>query len=137
MPPLQADVFRADLSLAQETIHAAVCVPYARKKVNHWTVWLQFCTECRLDPFLATVTDPIPYILVFAQRYRDGRLALSGKPVSAQCVLDVIRSIGQTFARMGAKDPCLSAIDGKIDFRLRRQARVPTIDMNHDRIVRL
>ena len=123
MPPLQANVFRADLRLAQDTIHAAVCDTYARKKINHWTVWLQFCTECRLDPFLANITDPVPYILVFAQRYRDGRLALSGKPVSAKCVSDVIRSVGQTFAGLGAKDPRLSAIDGKLDFRLRRQAR--------------
>jgi hypothetical protein len=63
------------------------------------------------------VEDPVPYLYVFAQRYRDRRLSLSGNPCKSCTVADVVRWIGQNFARLGSQDPRYDGFD-KIDYRL-------------------
>ena len=123
MPTLDANVFLADLGLAQEAVTAGVTPAYAARKDAHWVIWLQFCTRFKLDPFLSNIEDPVPFLTVFAQQYRDGRLAPSQRTVSSKYVSDVVCSIGQAFMRLGSPDPRICAIDGEIDFRLRRQYR--------------
>ena len=120
MPPLAAAEFRTDLGLATDAVRLAIDPNYAKRKDAHWIIWIQFCTKCNLDPFLANIQDPIPYLQVFAQRYRDGTIAPRGNVVSAKYIRDVLCSIGQAFSILGAPDPRLTALDGSVDFRLRR-----------------
>lgn len=82
---------------------------------------MEFCTTLQLDPLLATVEDPIPILQVFAQRYRDGRIAKDGKPVAARSVEDAVRAVGQTMASMGAQDKRLGPDGRSHEFRLKRQ----------------
>jgi len=121
----EANEFRADLRLAEKTVQEGVTAAYNKRKSKHWVVWLQFCSQHKLDPFLSAFEDPVPILQVFGQRYRDGRLSLSGSPVSAKTAIDAIRSVGQGFLRVGTQDPRLGS-DGSIDFRLARQGRAWT-----------
>ena len=122
MCPDTANVFRTDLLTSKEAVAAGVTAAYSKKKDTHWNCWKEFCEDSGLDPFLLCTKDPIPYLQVFAVRYRDGRLAPGGKPVASKTVSDAVRSVGQRFSGMGAKDPRKDC-DGEIDFRLSRQYR--------------
>jgi hypothetical protein len=74
-----------------------------------------------LDPSLFYVRDPVPFLQVFMRRFANGRLAPSGKPVSARHAEDAVRSVGQTLAELGAGDYRKDPRTGKLDFRLYRQ----------------
>jgi hypothetical protein len=107
---------------ATTTVQAGVVPSRARAAEKHWERWELFCSELGIDPRLRgeiEADDPIVFLQVFAQRYRDGRLAPSGQPVRSRTVEDAVRAIGQTFALLGASDPRLTA-SGKQDFRLGR-----------------
>ena len=120
MPLNTRNEFSRDLGVVDHAMRHAVDAGYAKQKNAHWIIWLQFCTESKLDPFLTDKKDPIPYLQIFAQRYRDGRLAPRGKPVTSKYVSNVLASVGQNFSGLGAKDPRYTDYDGKIDLRLRR-----------------
>jgi len=100
-----------------------VIIPqYANSCGNTWVIWEDFCLELAIDPLLHDVTDPTHYLMVFAIRYRDGRLAKHGQPVHSCTVEDALCSIGQTMARMGAKDQCLIA-PKKVEYHLSQQLK--------------
>ena len=83
-----------------------------------WRVWEQFCLSLGILPFLQGVPgDRIPILLLFAHRYRTGRLAPGGKPVRSRTVEDALRHVAQAFSRLGSPDPRLNAF-GDIDFRI-------------------
>ena len=115
--PETAHAFRADLSAVAATSRAAIGAQRAKSQDNTWSIWCDFCAEHHVDPLLQAVTDPIPYLQVFAQRYRDGRLAKNGQPVRARTVEDALRAVGQTMASMGAKDHRLEG-PNKLEYRL-------------------
>lgn len=123
LSPELRDVFRDDLVLVQEAIVNGVTAKTARSKDSHWKIWIDFCQELGIDPFLRTFDDPIPFLQVFATRYRQGRIAPSGKRVTSSWVSNVLLSVGQRFKRMGTKDPRLSPFDGRFDYRLVQQLR--------------
>lgn len=59
----------------------------------------------QLDPYLRTEDpnfDPIPFLQVFATRYRDGSIAARGNPVRARTVEDALRAVAQEMATLGA-----------------------------------
>ncbi|KAI2501863.1 hypothetical protein MHU86_12628 [Fragilaria crotonensis] len=62
--------------------------------------------------------DPVPLLLLFAQRYRTGALAPGRRSVRARTVEDAVRAVGQAYTGMGAADPRLNA-HGQLDSRLR------------------
>ena len=115
-PPPHND-FQFDLGLVSEAMRASVTPAHARRKNAHWNLWVTFCLSIPLDPYLKFVEDTVPYIQVFGQRYRDGRIAPRGQPVAAGTVSDAMRSVGQELARMGAPDPRLTP-QGKQDYRV-------------------
>jgi hypothetical protein len=120
--PKAADAFRSDLRLATtDACRAAVGTQRTNSHDNTWRLWLTFCTEHQVNPLLArTIPDPIPYLQVFAQRYRDGRLAKNGFPVRSRSVEDALCAIGQTMASMGSTDRRLIA-PKNLDYRLNQQ----------------
>lgn len=120
MPPSATNDFRRDLELVQQTVRSGVTAQRTTSHDNHWTRWVDYCNQHHIDPHLRQYQDPIPVIQVFAHRYRDGRLAPSGRTVKSRTVEDVVRAIAQKLTSMGSKDPRLNAF-GKIDFRLTRQ----------------
>jgi hypothetical protein len=65
------------------------------------------------------VSDPIPFFLVFAVRYRDGSLAKNNHAVRSATVADVLRDIGQKMALLGRPDPRILP-SGRQEFRLTR-----------------
>ena len=117
-----ANELRTDFLAIPQEIAAGVIPGQSRQSARHWEVWCTYCESIGTHPSLATVRDPIPYLQIFARRYRDGRLSPSGRPVRSRTVEDALRSVGQAFSALGASDPRESA-PNKIDFRLQRQLR--------------
>jgi len=118
--PESRDELRADLSLIRNAVEAGVVPSRAAAANSAWNIWQLFCVSLQADPFLQCGTDPILLLQIFAQRYRDGRIAPSGKQVRSRTVEDAVRAVGQGFTRLGSPDPRLTS-NGKLDFRLQRQ----------------
>ena len=116
-------VFYRDLHTAGEEARLGVTLQRAKAADAHWELWDTFCRKLTLDPLLSKIEDPVTILQVFALRYRRGTIAPNGKPVRSRTVEDALRSVGQTFAGLGAQDPRLNA-SGKPDFRLQRQLRL-------------
>ena len=93
---------------------------HAKQKDCHWEIWHECCLSCAIDPFLRNVNNPKPFLQVFGSLHQHGTISASGKPVAASTAQDVVRSVGQKFARMGAKDPRLD-VHGNVDHRLNLQ----------------
>lgn len=115
------DEFLGDLRLVQKAVRSGVSDSRNTKAQNTWELWLDFCAELAVDPWFPGGQDPLPYLQVFSQRYRDGRIR--GRPVKSSTVSDVVRVVGQTYKSMGAPDPRLDPQTGRLDFRLARQLR--------------
>ena len=108
MDPLARDAFRGDLRLATEAVRARVVPSRARAATGHWKLWLTFCDSLRIDPYLQESVagfDGIPFLQVFAMRYRLGDIAPRGNAVRARTVEDALRSIAQEMAAVGSPDP--------------------------------
>jgi len=117
MAPSKRTAFRRDLCLASEAVQSSVAPSCAAAANNHWKRWVEFCGQLEMPPIALNSTDNfdvIPFLQVFAQRYRTGELAPSGWPVRARTVEDAICAISQTMATV-AKDPRLTTT-GKQDF---------------------
>lgn len=119
LPPLAADAFLGHLRLAQADVATGVVPSRATAATSHWAQWTHFCAALEVDPALSTVPDPVPYLQVFAYRYRNGLINPSRRTVRARTVEGALRSIGQAFASVGSPDPRLNA-QGQPEFRLRR-----------------
>jgi hypothetical protein len=118
--PVEQDAFRRHLGLATAAVRARVVPSRARAATGHWKIWLNFCATLHIDPYLQETIagfDGIPFLQVFAMRYRLGDIAPSGNAVRARTVEDALRSVAQEMAAVGAPDPRLNTF-GKIDFRL-------------------
>ena len=89
---------------------------------THWAQWHTFCVRVALDPLLVSYRDPVPILNTFAREYRTGRISASGAAVRSRTVEDAVRSVGQTLAALGARDPRLTD-GGDVDIRLRLQYR--------------
>ena len=111
-----------DLLALSEEVAAGVVPSRTRQSARHWQIWCKFCADLVIHPGLPSVRDPVPYLQLFARRYRDGRLTPSGRPVRSRTVEDAVRSVGQAFSALGAPDPRESA-PNRIDFRIQRQLR--------------
>ena len=122
LPPEKIDEFRRDLELVQKAVKAGVTHKRSQAMDNHWGRWDAYCLDHNLDPFLRSHNDPVPILQVFAQSYKDGRLAPSGQSVKSRTVENAIRAVAQKYASVGTKDPRLDFF-GKTDFRIARQLR--------------
>lgn len=116
------NAFLLDLRSAQTAERSAVVSGRANASTSHWHVWQGYCGELGISPWLTDIEDPIPILQVFAQRLRTGKLATRGYPIRSRSVEDYLRSIGQTFARLGANDPRLTS-SGRVQLRLSNQLK--------------
>jgi hypothetical protein len=123
MHPLLRDEFTTDYGTVQTALRSGVVLSRTSKANHTWNLWLEFCNTHNIDPWFPNEEDPIPYLKVFAQRYRDGRLAPSQKLVRSRTVADALCLVGQTYKLLGARDYRLDRHTGQIDFRLQRQFR--------------
>jgi hypothetical protein len=123
MRPITRDEFTRDYSAVQAALRSGVVLGRTAKATHTWDLWLAFCTKHEIDPWFTDQEDPIPYLQVFGQRYRDGRLAPGQKPVRSRTVADALCLVGQTYKLLGARDHRLDHHTGQIDFRLQRQFR--------------
>ena len=89
----------------------------ANSRNKLWEVWCRFCAAHNSPEMLDAVEDPVPILVAFARRYRDGRLAIRGQPIRARSVEDVVRQIAKAFTDVGALDPRLNP-HGRMDARL-------------------
>ena len=106
----------------------------ARSKDNTWIRWCDYCEGLGVDPMLDDVVDPIPFLQVFAARWRSGEIAPRGEPVRARTVENALRAIGQTMASVGAEDRRLN-LSGKIEYRVQQQLKgYSKIDPPPDRV---
>jgi hypothetical protein len=120
MDSATAHEFRYHFSAVQAEVKAGVVPSRATAADQHWRIWTEYCLRHSLDPTLEGIEDPVPFIQIFAYKYRHGLINPSQKQVRSRTVEDAVRSVGQTFAAMGSPDPRLTPA-GKHDFRLRRQ----------------
>lgn len=128
VPPAARDAFGADLRIAHEACRASVVPGRVAARNSTWVVWEEFCASINADPLLPAGTEqkpqpePLALLQVFAQRYRDGRLAKnkSNNPVRGSTVADALRDIGQTLASVGIPDPRLEP-SGRIRLALKNQ----------------
>ena len=116
------DAFLTDLRAAQAAERAAVVPGRAEAAAGHWHIWQEYCTQIGVSPWLVDIEDPIPILQVFAQRLRIGQLAPCGHTIRSRSVEDYLRSIGQTFARLGADDPRLTS-SGRVQLRIANQLK--------------
>ena len=71
---------------------------------------------------LDDVVDPIPFLQVFAQRWRTGETAPCGQAVRSRTVENALRAISQTMASVGAEDLRLNP-QSKIHYRIQQQLK--------------
>jgi hypothetical protein len=119
LPPVADGDFLRDLRLAQTDVALGVVPSRASAAATQWALWDAFCSSLGVSPSLQDIPDPIPYLQVFAYRYRHGVLNPSHRIVRSRTVEGALRSVGQTLASVGAADPRLTS-QGTIDFRIRR-----------------
>ena len=102
-------------------------VVHSRQRADQTALrsWNTFTAWVGLQPHLPSITDPIPILQMFAHLVRHGILASSGNNIKKRSVEQYLRSVGQTFSSMGAKDPRLDDL-GHTDFRLARQLKYYT-----------
>lgn len=124
MDPTTCTAFFSDLSSAQYATRHGVVAQRAASSITHWGLWLAFCTELAIDPFLENIPDPVEILQVFLHRVRVGKISprSTGQQVRGRSAEDTLRSVGQAFAGMGAPDPRYTP-QGKMDFRLTRQLK--------------
>jgi hypothetical protein len=123
MSPQVRNEFIHDISSVQTTIQSGVVASRTDKATNTWKLWLAFCNTHNINPWFPNTPDPLPYLQVFGQRYREGRLAPGNHPVRADTVADAMRMVGQSYKQLGLRDFRLDTFTGQIDFRLQRQLR--------------
>ena len=63
----------------RKAVAAGISAGYENSISSQWSVWLGFCARIGLDPHFETVTDPIPFLQIFAHRVRTGDIATHGK----------------------------------------------------------
>ncbi len=119
LPPAAEDDFLRDLRAAHADVTRGVVPSRATAASAQWHIWEQYCSTIGISTSLQDIRDPIPYLQVFAYRYRTGALSPSRRTVRSRTVEGAVRSVGQTLAGLGALDPRLTP-QGNIDFRLKR-----------------
>ena len=111
--------FERDLRTVRHTMEFGILQARSKKQQRHWATWELFCSTINIDPHLQFDRDPIPFLQVFALRVRSGKLALGGAPISSRATEEYLRSVGQTLALLGYRDPTKDR-DGNRDIRLQR-----------------
>lgn len=96
-------MLKLDLLAALRQSRTRGNLPRARSRNKLWEVWTQFCLSIGQDELLVEIDDPVPILMAFMCRYRDGRIAVQRNSVLARTVEDVARQIGTTFEALGAK----------------------------------
>ena len=114
--------FKSDLRIVEAEVQTGVNEDYANQKDCHWIIWETYCAKTHLCPFLLNIKDPVPYLKIFGQQLRNGRLTPSSRQIRSATVSDYLTLVGQRFANMGSNDPRLNKY-GKLDFCLSRQKR--------------
>ena len=111
-----------EYSAVRKAVTAGISTGYENSISSQWSVWLGFCAGIGLDPHFENVSDPIPFLQIFAHRVRTGDIATQGSPIRKRSVEQYIRAVGQGNTSVGASDPRHNK-HGRIDFRIYRQLR--------------
>ena len=109
-------------SVSKEDIQEGLSVGRATAADGHWTKCAHFCARVALDPLPVAYKDHVPILKAFDKDYRTGNISPNIRAVKSRAVEDVVRSIGQAIAALGAKDPRIMS-KGKIYGRLKLQFR--------------
>ena len=95
---------------------------YAQSLGTNWRQWTSYCADIGLDPLLQNITNPVPFLQIFAHRVRSRKNAAKGRTVRKRTVAHYIRVVGQTISLLEAVDPRNNKA-GETEFRLYRQLR--------------
>ena len=105
-----------DWCAIQAMMHSRFSVQ--RDSSTSWRLWTECCAGLGVDSSLHSVPgDKMPRLQLFSHQYRHRSLTGRERPVRSCTVEDAVRSVGQTFARMGSPDPRLSSF-GVLHLRL-------------------
>ena len=119
-PPAIRVQAAANYHAARNAITKGLFTTVFKKDVNAWRQWRRFCSWLQIAPDLKGKEDPVIFLHIFAERVRAGLLSVQGQPIKKEYVEQYLRSIGQIFASVGAKDLCHNRM-GRLGFRLGRQ----------------
>ena len=117
MPPSCHHDIRRDWRTLASTTRSRLSPHRTAAQDAAWRLWTTFCQGIHVDPVLPSVRDRLPFLLLFAQRYRTGQLSPRGLPVRSRTVEDAVQAVGQAFTGLGAADPRLTTA-GDVDRRL-------------------
>ena len=110
-----------DLTSIGQDIQRGVCPQRVAKVDAVWSVWANFCSTYNWPPDLTGIPDPVPAILLFGKKWRDGTIAPRRKSVRARTAEDAMRQVGQAFSLLGKLDPRHSRhAPAQLDFRYSR-----------------
>ena len=112
-----------DAGLVEDAMQAGLSRGRNTATSTYWEIWCRFRQQLGLEPYFTPEDDPVPWLQIFAQRVRDGRLAARGHPVRSGTVADALLFVAQAHTMLGAPDPRKLAVGDTISPRLARQLR--------------
>jgi hypothetical protein len=121
LPPATRDELGRDAGLVEDAMRAGLSRGRNTSATTYGTIWATFRQQLGMAPNFAPGEDPIPWLQIFGQRVRDGRLSASGNPVGSGQVADALLFVAQAHTMLGAPDPRKLTGSGTIDPRLSRQ----------------
>ena len=104
--PPSGDVLGRDWRAVTTALHSSQSEHRGDSATATWRIWERFCASAgvRAD-FHDVPGDPVPILLLFAHRFRTGRIPPSNWPVQSCTVEDAVRQVAQAFIQLGAVDP--------------------------------
>jgi hypothetical protein len=123
LPALVRDVLLRDASLVDAAMRAGLSHGRHTSAATYWDIFVAFRQQFGLAPYFRQAEDPVPWLQIFAQRVRDGRLAPRGRSVRSSTVADALLFVAQAHTMLGKADPRLLSQGGVMDPRLTRQLR--------------
>jgi hypothetical protein len=101
---VQNELSRA-LGAVETAMQSRVCRGRQHSAAVYNRIWDTFCQQYELDPTFTTTPDPIPWLQVFADGVRTGRISASGHRVRSGTVADALCFVSQTYTLFGKQDP--------------------------------
>jgi hypothetical protein len=88
----------------------------SRARTKAFDIWTSFLAEHGRAPYFQSSKEALPWLLVYAHCYREGKIAPLGQPVRSRTVEDSLRLVAQAHQMVGLSD--IRLLNGDVDYRL-------------------
>ena len=121
-PPAQNELLR-DIRAVDAAMRSGVSRGRHSTAAAYENRWTTYSQQHDLETVFRNGGNPVPWIQIFAERVRSGRLSASGNRVRSGTVADAVNFVAQTFTLVGQRDPRHYPGTTTIDLRLARQLK--------------